>query len=153
MNREIERAFSSYLRKNGMRVTPERKAILREVFALHRHFDVEELFDILRRKKTRISQASVYRSMPLFVKAGLVIRTAGAVGKVVYEHVYGHEHHDHMFCVKCGKQIEFNDDKLEKLQVEICRKYGFNPEYHNLEIDGLCKNCAKNKRTGGKYEI
>ncbi|MFH2084787.1 MAG: Fur family transcriptional regulator [Candidatus Omnitrophota bacterium] len=150
MNKEIERTFGSYLRQNGMRVTPERKTILREIFAIHRHFDTEEIFETLRRKKTGISHASVYRTMPILVKAGLVSRTAAAPGKAVYEHIYGHEHHDHMFCVECGKHIEFKNDNIERLQIEICRKYGFKPEYHNLEIVGLCKNCAKGKRQGRK---
>ncbi|MBA3065826.1 transcriptional repressor [bacterium] len=143
MNKEIENKFCSYLRSNGMRCTAERKIILREVFAIHRHFDTEDLFRIVHRKKTGISHASVYRTLPLLVKAGLVSRTAVAAGKAVYEHVYGHRHHDHMMCIRCGKYIEFTNDKIEKLQLTICAEYEFKPTYHTLQIKGLCRNCAQ----------
>lgn len=143
MKKEIEKKFCSYLRQRGMRCTAERKIILREVFSVHRHFDTEELFEMLRRKKTGISHASVYRTLPLLVSAGLVSRIAGVGGKYVYEHIYGHRHHDHMMCIRCGRNIEFSDDNIEKMQLAICDEYGFEPAYHILKINGLCRKCAR----------
>jgi len=150
MKKEIEKKFCSYLRQRGMRCTAERKIILREVFSVHRHFDTEELFEMLRRKKTGISHASVYRTLPLLVNAGLAGRIVAAGGKAVYEHIYGHRHHDHMVCTRCGRNIEFSDDKIEKMQLAICAGYKFKPEYHTLEIKGLCRSCARKAGAGDK---
>ncbi|MCD6311527.1 MAG: transcriptional repressor [Elusimicrobia bacterium] len=150
MKKEIEKKFCSYLRLHGMRCTAERKVILSEVFAVHRHFDTEELFEMLRLKKTGISHASVYRTLPLLAKAGLVSRIVGAGGKAVYEHIYGHRHHDHMVCVRCGRNIEFSDNKIEKMQLAICAEYGFKPSYHTLKINGLCRRCARAVKRGNK---
>lgn len=133
-----------------MRCTAERKIILRGVFSVHRHFDTEEIFEMLRLKKTGISQASVYRTLPLLVKAGLVSRTVGPGGKSVYEQIYGHRHHDHMVCIRCGKNIEFSDDRIENLQMAICAEYGFKPSYHNLEIKGLCRSCERAVKRGNR---
>ncbi|MBF8277924.1 MAG: fur 1, partial [Candidatus Brocadiaceae bacterium] len=59
-----------------------------------------------------------------------------------YEHVHGCEHHDHMVCNKCGKIIEFIDNRIEELQIEVCKKNKFQAEYHRLQIQGLCEDCC-----------
>ncbi|MCD6413544.1 MAG: transcriptional repressor [Elusimicrobia bacterium] len=135
--------FKEFLKGRGLKFTPERKAVLREVFSLHRHFDAETLYQELYRKKVRISRASVYRTLPLLVKSGLIAETLRCQGKTSYEHIYGHGHHDHMLCIGCGKVIEFRSEKIEKLQNEICRRHGFKPVEHRLGIKGYCRECQR----------
>jgi len=140
---EVNRIFKDFLKNQGLKFTPERKAILEEVFATHSHFDAEKLYEKLRRKKKKISRASVYRTLPLLVKAGLIMRTDSISDVGVFEHTYGHEHHDHMLCINCGKIIEFHDAGLEKLKKQICEKYKFKAVYHYLSFKGYCEECLK----------
>lgn len=138
---EAEEKFGEYLKLKGLKFTPERRAILREVFSMHKHFDIETLYDRLKKRKERISLATIYRLIPLLVESGMVRQAVLCQGHVTYEHIYGHKHHDHMVCAKCGKVIEFSDDKLEKRQEEVCKKYNFQPIEHRLGIRGLCSKC------------
>lgn len=134
--------FRIYLKSNGLRFTPERRFILGEIFSSHRHFDVEELYQRLRRKGKSISRATIYRTLPLLVESGLVREALRCQDRVHYEHTLGHEHHDHLLCIKCGRVIEFKDEAIEKLQDGICKRYGFKPIEHRLGIRGYCKVCS-----------
>ena len=138
-----EELFKEYIKKSGLRYTTERLVILKEIFSLHEHFDVERLFANLRRKKKNISRATIYRTMPLLVKIGLVRGVIRHENRVLYEHVFGHHHHDHLICLKCGKVIEFMNDSIESLQDSVCKKFGFKPLEHKLEVQGYCKTCQK----------
>lgn len=139
--RAEEDTLKNYLRNKSLKLTPERRVVLKEIFSIHTHFTVDELCEKLRRKKTGISRATVYRAVPLFVKSGLIREVLRCEGKASYEHVFGHGHHDHIICVACGKIIEFKDDRLEELQERVCRKYGFMAVEHRLGIRGYCKKC------------
>ncbi|MEW6557694.1 MAG: Fur family transcriptional regulator [Elusimicrobiota bacterium] len=137
--------FREYLRKNGLRFTPERKAILEGVFALHKHFDVDELYEKLHYRHRHISRASIYRTLPFLVKSGLIKETLRCQGRSNYEHIFGHKHHDHLVCLKCGKVVEFVNDEIEKLQNDVCKEYNFQPVEHRLGIRGYCKECRSSK--------
>ena len=133
--------FRDYLNKRGLKFTHERELILKEVFARHEHFDVEALFQRLYQKDKRISRATIYRALPLLIDSGLISEAMRCKDRIYYEHIYGHKHHSHMLCIKCGKIIEFSDDKIEKLKGEICKKYGFKPVEYRFGIKGYCKDC------------
>ena len=145
--------FKGFLKEKGLKFTPEREIVLKEVFSFHRHFDAEKLYQKLYGKKERISRASVYRTLPLLVKAGLIAETLRCQGKTSYEHIYGHGHHDHMLCIGCGKVIEFRSDKLEKLQNDICRAHGFRPVEHRLGIKGYCRDCQRKNKVSKKLPL
>jgi len=140
-----EEKIRYYLKEKGLKFTPEREAILETVFSLHRHFDVEELYDILRVNSKNISRATIYRTIPLLIESHLIQETMHCTGNTKYEHVYGHEHHDHIICIKCGSIIEFCDDRIENLQEEICKKFKFKAVEHRLGIKGYCIECQKKK--------
>ena len=133
--------FSNYLNRNGLKFTPERKLILEEVFTRHEHFDVEALFQRLYKKNKRISRATIYRALPLLIDSGLISEAMRCKDRIYYEHIYGHKHHDHMLCIKCGKLIEFRNDRIEKFKEEVCEKYGFKPLESRFGIKGYCKDC------------
>jgi len=141
--KEAEEKFINFLKAGSMKFTPERKIVLSEVLLLHRHFDTEELFQTLYKKRKRVSHASVYRTLPLLVEAGLIAETLRCRAKTSYEYIFGHGHHDHMLCLGCGRVIEFYDDGIEKLENEICRKYGFEVVERRLGIKGYCRACHK----------
>lgn len=134
--------FKKYILSKGLKFTPERKAILKAVFACHRHFDAEMLYEKARRRREGISLATIYRALPLLVESGLIKETLCSREKVNYERAYGHEHHDHMLCLMCGKVIEFTDNRIEQLQKSICKKYSFTAKDRRLGIRGYCKKCS-----------
>lgn len=134
--------FEDYLNSKGLRFTRERREILDEVMRTHSHFEVEDIFAGLRKKNANISRASIYRTLPLLLDSGIVHKTLCEVMRARYEHVLGHEHHDHMVCVKCGKVIEFKKDGIEKLQEEAAKEHRFKMIGHRLVISGLCKDCV-----------
>lgn len=138
--------FREYLLDHGMRVTPEREAILEEVFAEHEHFDVEELIMRLRQKGKRSSRASVYRTLALLVESGLVQEVFYEDGHMHYEHIYGHEHHCHLRCLGCRKIVEFRSDAVEEAEKCIGQDRNFEVTGHRLEILGFCPDCQAKKK-------
>ncbi len=139
-----EDEFRNYLRKNGLKFTPERTLILKAVFSLRKHFDIDQLWEKLHKKDNRLSRATIYRTLPLLVDCNLIQETLRCQGRVHYEHIFGHKHHDHMVCLICGKIIEFRDEEIERLQKEVCKKHHFKLMEHRLGIRGYCKKCQKN---------
>lgn len=138
-----EEVFREYLRKKGLKFTPERKMVLKYVFALHKHFDVDQIYENMHHNGGRLSRATIYRTLPLLVESGLIKEAMYCQGRATYEHIFGHDHHDHLVCIKCGKVIEFKEEKIEKLQDSICKKYEFEPVEHKLGIRGYCKRCLR----------
>ncbi len=135
--------FREFLESRGMRPTPERQAILAEVFAEHEHFDVEELIMRLRRKGRRLSRASVYRTLSLLVASGLVQAVYFEDGHMHYEHVYGHDHHCHLRCLGCREIIEFTSDMVTEAEKRLGQDYDFLITGHRLEVFGYCADCRR----------
>jgi Fur family ferric uptake transcriptional regulator len=133
--------FKNFLSEKQLKLTPQRKAVLEAVFATHRHFDAEELVQILRQMGKRISRATVYRTLDLLVKGGLVHAMELGDSRKVYEHIVGHRHHDHLICTECGRTIEFGDGFIELLQEKVCDRLNFQAQTHSLRIFGRCENC------------
>lgn len=138
-----EDRFRSFLLARKLKFTAERQAVLDRVFATHRHFEADELLVDLRHNDLKISKATIYRTLSLLVKSGLLREVIFGERHMHYEHVHGCEHHDHLVCTECGKIIEFVDDRIEGLQIEVCKKNKFQAESHRLQIQGLCEDCCK----------
>ena len=133
--------FRNFLGGKGLKLTKERTAVLSEVYSFHGHFEPEYLYSRIKGSGSKASRASVYRTLSLLVECGLVKRVTRTDKGNIYDHTYGHSHHDHMICDICGEIIEFFSEKLEKLQDEICEKNSFIGSSHALEIRGRCKKC------------
>ncbi len=139
---KAEKKFREHLKREGLKSTPERMVILREVLSAKKHFNADELYESIHKHNKKVSRATVYRTIPLLVECGLIIETLRCQGRVSYERTFGFEHHDHMVCLGCGKIIEFKDDRLEELQTQICERYEFKQVEHRLGIRGYCKECV-----------
>jgi Fur family ferric uptake transcriptional regulator len=139
---EIQK-FREYIQEKGLRNTPEREMIIKEIFSTHDHFDVDELFLRMRNKKKIVSKASIYRTIPLLLESGLIKEVFFEDGHLHYEHIYGHKHHCHLRCICCGKNLEFADDEIAKIQNQIEKKYGFVVTSHRFELLGYCPQCAQ----------
>src|SRR3954454_18373385 len=110
--------FQDFLASNALKLTSERESLVREIFATHYHFEADELLFKMKQKSVKISRATVYRTLELLVKSGLVRRVHLGEDHYHYEHVAGNSHHDHLICTACGSVIEFNDPELEARQLE-----------------------------------
>ena len=137
--------FQNFLAEKGLKLTKERTAVLKEVFSFHGHFDPEHLYLRIKASGSKASRASVYRTLNLLVESGLVEKVTRTEKGNVYEHTFGHTHHDHMICDLCGSITEFYSEKLENLQKEICIANDFIGRSHTLEIRGYCTECKKIK--------
>ena len=140
MNTEKD-IFKEYLREKELKFTPERDAILEEVFEKHEHFDVEKLYQRLNSKGKHISRATIYRTIPILIDSGLIGEAMKHKNRIYYEHTYGHKPHEHMVCTNCGKIIEFNDKRVKKIIEEITKDHDFKSNEYKFEIKGFCKGC------------
>src|SRR6266550_174721 len=135
--------FGDFLQQQGLKLTSEREALVREIFSIHYHFEADELLFKMKQNNVKISRATVYRTLELLVKSGLVRRVHLGEDHYHYEHVSGNSHHDHLVCTTCGAVIEFHDKDLERRQLEICERKKFTPTFHNLQILGVCDSCRR----------
>ena len=133
--------FIEYLKKKDLKLTEQRKEILSTFLKIDKHLSVEELYDIAKKKDPSIGQATVFRTLKLLCDADIAKEADLGDGKVRYEHKYGHEHHDHLICTKCGRFIEAMDPEIENLQDELCDRLRFKPQRHKMDIFGVCKQC------------
>ncbi|MEJ5329360.1 MAG: transcriptional repressor [Desulfobaccales bacterium] len=142
MKSELE-IFREYIRQRGLRRTPERELILAEIFATHEHFDVDSLYLSLRQKGVKVSKASIYRALPLFIDCGLIREVDFTDGHWHYEHIYGHEQHHHLRCLACGEVLEFAEPGLSCLGLRLLQEYGFTVVSHHLDVKGYCRSCRE----------
>ena len=132
-----------HLRRSGFRWTSQRALIVREALETHDHFTAEELLELCRKKDPKVSRATVYRTLSVLEESGFVEGLETGDGGRRFEHVLGHEHHDHMVCLKCEQIIEFRDDELERRQELAAKKVGFLIQRHSLRLYGRCKACQQ----------
>ena len=120
------------------------------IYRTHKHVSAEDLYEMLKADGSasalRISRATVYRTLGLLAEGGFVqALDLGRDRGTLYEHTMGHEHHDHMICLACGKIIEFHDDRLEEVQARAIERHGFVATSHRLNVFGKCSRCQKKK--------
>ena len=142
----VEKKFEEYLREQDLKMTEQRRRILHVAYETHDHFSAETMHSWLRDKDgSKVSRATVYRTLDLLEQGGFIqsLNTGGS--ELVYEHVLGHKHHDHMICVQCGAIEEFHVEEIERLQEEAARRRGFVVQTHVHRLMGLCRQCARGK--------
>ena len=144
MKSELQ-VFQDYIRQRGLRRTTEREVVLREIFEIHGHFDVDELYLKLRQKGVKVSKASIYRALPLFMECGLIREVDFSQGHWHYEHIYGHAHHSHLRCLGCGEIQEFQEPALKLLEEQLAREYNYRIKGHHLQVQGYCSTCRRNE--------
>jgi Fur family ferric uptake transcriptional regulator len=140
---EIHKLLRHFLHSQGLKATPERFAVLDEIYSTNFHFEADDILIRMRKKKYRVSRATIYRTLELLEKCGLIRKAKLGETKAYYEHTYGRHHHEHMKCTNCGRVIEFESEEIEKLQDVICRQYDFQMTNHILHLFGLCGDCQK----------
>ena len=122
----------------GVKLTDQRRIIARVMSEADDHPDVDELYTRVSKIDTKISIATIYRTVKLFEEAGILTKHDFKGGKARYEEMR-ESHHDHLIDVKTGEIIEFVDDEIEKLQKKVADKYGYKLVDHKLELYGIKK--------------
>ena len=122
----------------GVKLTDQRKIIARVMTDSNDHPDVDELYSRVSKIDSKISIATVYRTVKLFEESGIVTKHDFRGGKARYEQLM-ESHHDHLIDIKTGEIIEFVDDEIEKLQNKVAEKHGYDLVDHKLELYGIKK--------------
>src|SRR5437762_151505 len=143
-HRCAKRRFMDFLAQKNLRVTAQRQAIIETAFSTHQHFTAEQLLAWSRRRDKSVSRATVYRTLPLLTESGLVREMDFGKDYKFYDPNYAqHPRHNHIICQDCEKIVEFESEKIEKLEDEISHRLGFSVKTHRLQITATCKEFKK----------
>ncbi|MBI4686169.1 MAG: transcriptional repressor [Nitrospirae bacterium] len=133
-----------FIKKAGLKSTRQRDIIATEFLKTIGHITAEDLYKKVNRKHKEIGFTTVYRTMKLLSKCGLASERVFADNLTRYEPARGEEHHDHLICIGCGEITEFENPKIERLQGEVAKEFGFNTISHKMELYGYCRRCVEN---------
>ena len=135
-------AFQDHLAEDELKLTPQRQAILEALFKATDHLDLDGVYQAVKHERAGVGRATVFRTLRLLERYGLVDRVDAANGVARFELKHDRPHHDHMVCVECGGIFEFQSPRMEMLQNEAVRQAGFTALWHRHEIFGRCRPCA-----------
>jgi Fur family ferric uptake transcriptional regulator len=131
--------FREFLARKNLRLTSQRQAIIDTAFGTSQHFTAEQLLAWSQEKDQSVSRATVYRTLPLLTESGLVREMDFGKDHKFYDPNYAeHPRHNHIICQDCDKIVEFESDKIEKLENEISQRLGFSVKAHRLQITATC---------------
>lgn len=135
-----------FLEKEGLRKTAPRDAIIEAVFNTKEHFTADRLLEMARARDPGVSRATIYRTLPLLVKSGMLKEMDFGRDQKYYDPNYiDHPHHNHLICMDCDKIVEFEDLNIDTLENCITKRLGFSPEKKFVRIEASCDEL---KRTG-----
>ena len=135
--------FRRYLRDHRLPVTRPRDLVAETVFHSEDHLSVEDIQKRLHERGEKVGTATVYRTLEVLLRSGLVVERDFGEGFKRFEAARGHPHHEHLLCSRCGRVTEFRDERLERMTMLIAQQYGYVRDGHKLVIEGLCAECRE----------
>lgn len=138
LQQTVKNILERYLSERRLRKTPERFAVLREIYQLDDHFDVDSLFEIMKKKKHRISRATLYNTIEHLLACDLITRHQFGKNLAMFERSYAYKQHDHLICSDCDKVFEFCDPRIQQIQSMMGKILNFEVTNHSLNLYGKC---------------
>ena len=142
MSAELD-SFATYLRDHNLPVTPQRMAIADVVLGSGSHLSADDVARELRRRGSAAGLATVYRTIEVLLRSGLVVERDFGEGFKRYEAARDIPQHEHLLCSLCGKVTEFRDERLERITTLIAEQHQFSRQGHRLVITGTCAECRR----------
>jgi len=136
-------SFRNYLRDHNLPVTAQRLAIADVILGSDEHYSVEDVAKQLKSQGATAGTATVYRTIEVLVRSGLVVERDFGEGFKRYEAARDVPHHEHLLCTSCGTVTEFRDERLERMTTLLAETHDFSRQRHRLVIYGLCGNCRR----------
>jgi Fur family ferric uptake transcriptional regulator len=146
VGREEKEVFAAYLVKNRLKRSEQREVILDTFLRSERHLSVDDLLQLVQKRRSDIGRTTVYRTLKLLQAAGLAQELV-LQGQTRFEREYKRQHHDHFICKSCGEIFEFSSPEIERIQDEIAADIGFVIDGHRHQIFGFCVDCAAARAT------
>ncbi len=138
---EITQKFEDFLKSSGLRLTQTRMDVLDQVFAYPGHFQIEDLLVQMRQNGYNVSRPTIYRTLPLLVRSGLLTEFIDAHKNTRYESIHSLKEHAHLICLRCSQIVEFKEPQIDALQRSVCEAHQFKPVRFRNEIIGYCSEC------------
>ena len=143
---KVTEIFSNYLSGNNQRKTPERYAILSEIYDNDGHFDIESMYILKKNKNYRVSRATLYNTIELLLDCKLIRKHQFGKTQAKYERSFLRRQHDHIICTSCDEVIEFCDPRIQNIKNSVLENMHFKIERHSLNFYGTFNNCQNNEK-------